>query len=82
MAVTSGGAEIALPVSRSDGLVEHRSVGIDYAPQDREINLSLTYDTPVGRNAAIFVGAIHAANHGNISGQHDTAALLGFRMAF
>jgi len=82
VAVTSGGAEIALPVSRSDGLVEHRSVGIDYAPQDREINVSLTYDTPVGRNAAIFVGAIHAANHGNISGQHDTAALLGFRMAF
>ena len=82
VAVTSGGAEIALPVSRSDGRVEHRSVGIDYAPQDREINLSLTYDTPVGRNAAIFVGAIHAANHGNISGQRDTAALLGFRMAF
>lgn len=82
VAVTSGGAEIALPVSRSDGRVEHRSVGIDYAPQNREINLSVTYDTPVGRNAAIFVGAIHAANHGNIAGQRDTAALLGFRMSF
>ncbi|MFU8881195.1 MAG: S8 family peptidase [Rhodobacterales bacterium] len=82
VAVTSGGAQVALPVSRSDGIIQHQMVGIDYAPQDREINLSLTYSTPFGRQSDMFVGAIHAVNHGNIAGRQDTAALVGLRISF
>ena len=82
VAVTSGSAQIALPVSRSAGVIRHQSVGIDYRPEDREINLSLTYDMPFGHYGDLFIGAIHAVNHGNISGRQDTAALVGFRMAF
>ena len=82
VAVTSGGARIALPVSRSAAGIQHRDVGIDYAPQDREIDLSITYGTPFGPGGELFVGAIHAFNHGHVAGQQDTAAILGFRMAF
>lgn len=82
VAVTSGGAEIALPVARSATGIQHRAVGIDYAPDDREIDLSITYATPFGPGGELFVGAIHAFNHGHVAGQQDTAAILGFRMAF
>jgi len=82
VAVTSGGAQVALPVSRSDGIIQHQMIGIDYAPQDREINLSLTYTAPFGRMSDMFVGAIHAVNHGNIAGRQDTAALMGLRINF
>lgn len=82
VAITSGGADIALPVSRGAGGIMHRTVGIDYAPEDREIDLSITYGMPFGQGGEVFVGAIHAFNHGHVSGAQDTAAILGFRMAF
>lgn len=82
VAVTSGGAQIALPVGRSATGIQHRDVGIDYSPEDREIDLSITYGTPFGQGGELFLGAIHAINHGHVAGQQDTAAILGFRMAF
>jgi hypothetical protein len=82
VAITAGGAEIALPVGRSASGIVHRSIGIDYAPEDREIDLSITYGTPFGPGGELFVGAIHAFNHGHVAGAQDTAALVGFRMAF
>jgi len=82
IAVTSGRTEIALPVARSATGIDYRQVGIDYSPRDREINLSLTYDAPVGRGTDLFLGAIHAINHGHVAGQRDTAAILGFRKTF
>jgi len=82
VAVTAGESRIALPVSRSAGAIEHRSIGIDYAPQDREIDLSITYGMPIGRDGEVFLGAIHAFNHGHVAGAQDTAAILGIRMRF
>jgi subtilase-type serine protease len=82
IAVTSGRTEIALPVARSASGIDYRQVGIDYSPRDREINLSVTYDAPIGRGTDLFVGAIHAVNHGHIAGQRDTAAILGIRKTF
>ena len=82
IAVTSGRTEIALPVARSATGIDYRQVGIDYSPRDREINLSITYDAPIARGTDLFVGAIHAVNHGHIAGQRDTAAILGIRKTF
>ena len=82
IAVTSGRTEIALPVARSATGIDYRQVGIDYSPRDREINLSVTYDAPIGRGTDLFVGAIHAINHGHVAGQRDTAAILGIRKTF
>lgn len=82
VAVTSGRTEIALPVARSATGIDYRQVGIDYSPRDREINLSVTYDRPIGRGTDLFLGAIHAINHGHVAGQRDTAAILGIRKTF
>lgn len=82
IAVTSGSTQIALPVARSAGGVSYQDVGIDYAPQAREVDLSITYGTPIGQSAEVYVGAIHAFNHGHITGRQDTAAIMGFRIAF
>ncbi len=82
VAVTSGSAQIALPVARGAGGISYRDVGIDYAPQEREVDISITYGTPLGHSTEMFVGAIHAFNHGHVGDQKDTAAILGFRMAF
>lgn len=82
VAVTSGRAQIALPVARSASGIQHSNVGIDYSPEDREIDLSITYGMPFGPGGEVFLGAIHAINHGHIAGQRDTAAILGFRMTF
>jgi hypothetical protein len=82
VAVTSGRAQIALPVSRSASGIQHSTVGIDYSPEKREIDLSITYGTPFGQGGEVFLGAVHAINHGHIAGAQDTAAVLGLRMAF
>jgi hypothetical protein len=82
IAVTSGSTQIALPAARSAGGVSYQDLGINYAPQAREIDLSITYGTPMGQSAEVFVGAIHAFNHGHITGRQDTAAIMGFRVAF
>jgi len=82
VAVTSGGTKIALPVARSASGISYRDVEIDYAPEQREIDLSITYGTPFGDGGEVFIGAIHAFNHGHVGGQQDTAAILGFRMSF
>lgn len=82
VAVTSGRAEMALPVARGAGGISHRSVEIDFAPEARELDLSITYGTPFGPGGEVFVGAIHAFNHGHVAGREETAAVLGFRMAF
>lgn len=82
IAVTSGSTQIALPAARSAGGVSYQDVGINYAPQAREIDLSITYGTPMGQSAEVFVGAIHAFNHGHITGRQDTAAIMGFRVTF
>ena len=82
VAVTSGGTTIALPVARSATGITYSDVEIDYAPRQREVDLSITYGTPVGNGSEVYIGAIHAFNHGHIGGQQDTAAILGFRMSF
>jgi subtilase-type serine protease len=82
VAVTSGRAQIALPVSRSASGIQHSTVGIDYSPANREVDLSITYGTPFGAGGEMFLGAVHAINHGHIAGAQDTAAILGLRMAF
>lgn len=82
VAVTSGSTRIALPVGRSASGIDYRDVGIDYSPRDREINLSITYDRPLGEGTEFFLGAIHAINHGHLASRQDTAAILGFRTTF
>lgn len=79
IAVTSGGAEMLLPAS---GGSETRSVGIDLAPEERQIDLSISYAVPMSDNSEFLMEVVRAENYGNISGLTDSAAVIGMKWSF
>lgn len=82
MAVVSGSVQTRLPMTRAAGGIDYRPVTVDYAPDSREVNLSLVYSTPVGRGADLMVGGIRSFNHGHVAGQTDSAAMMALRLTF
>jgi subtilase-type serine protease len=81
IAVTSGGAEMLVPV-RTAGGSEVRSVGIDLAPQERQIDMSISYAVPMSDKSEFLMEVLHAENYGNITGSSDTAAVFGMKWSF
>lgn len=82
MAVSKGQGTAVVPTSRSAGGLVYDSLAVDFAPEAREVNLSLVYDTPVGPGASAYIGAIRSLHHGNVAGQTDSAATVGLRLRF
>jgi len=81
-ALASGSGQISLPVTRSLGAVQYDTTQLRLAPQNRQINLSLSYATPLGEMTDLTLGAIHASNHGHIAGKSDFAVTLGWQRKF
>lgn len=81
IAVTSGAAEMLVPV-RTSGGAEVRSVGIDLAPQERQMDLSISYAVPMGKQSEFLMEVLHAENYGNIAGASDSAAVFGMKWSF
>ncbi len=81
IAVTSGAAEMLVPI-RSAGGAEVRSVGIDLAPQERQMDLSISYAVPTGKQSEFLMEVLHAENYGNIAGASDSAAVIGMKWSF
>lgn len=82
MAVVSGTAEVALPRTRAAGGIVYDPVAIDFAPESREVNLSLVYGREIAEGADLVLGAIQSFNHGHVAGQRDSAATVGLRVRF
>jgi hypothetical protein len=82
MAVTAGGADMLVPVSTSGGGAEVRSVGIDLSPQERQMDLSISYAVPMSSRSEFLMEMVHATNYGNIAGASDSAAVLGMKWSF
>ncbi|WP_343115529.1 S8 family peptidase [Ostreiculturibacter nitratireducens] len=82
IAITSGRSSISLPVVRADGGIETRAVAIDLAPQERQLDLSLTYQVPLGKRQELLLEVLHAENFGNQQGVTDTAAVVGLKFTF
>lgn len=82
VAMTSGRGALDLPVARSAGGMVFDRVGFDLAPDARQMDLTLSYDVPVGRNATLSLGATHAVNHGHVAGARDTGGILALRIRF
>jgi subtilase-type serine protease len=82
MAVTSGQANLSVPVSTGGGLYEVRSIGIDLAPEERQVDLSISYQTPMGDNSELMFEVLHADNYGNRAGVSDSVAVIGMKWAF
>ncbi len=81
-AIFSGSTSVALPVTNALGETTHRSIGIDLAPEDREVRLELSYERPFSKRASWGVALAHAENRGNISGLRETAVMFGVRTRF
>lgn len=82
MAVTSGRAEALLPVARGIGAASYVPVAIDLAPEARQVDLSISYQRPLGEHAELMLELVHAENLGNRAGAQDTAAVLAFGWSF
>lgn len=82
IAVTSGGADMMVPVATTSGRSEVRSVRIELAPQERQMDLSISYATPTGKQSEFLMELVHATNFGNIAGASDSAAVIGMKWSF
>jgi subtilase-type serine protease len=82
MAVTSGAADMIVPVSGTSGGAEVRSVALDLAPQERQVDLSISYQVPMSDRSEFLMEMVHAENYGNIAGATDSAAVIGMKWSF
>lgn len=82
MAVSAGSADMRVPVRLADGSTEVRAVGIDLAPEERQLDLSLSYQVPMSERSELMFEVVHAQNYGNIAGMTDSAAVLGMKWSF
>lgn len=81
-AVTSGSGTINLPVALAAGGVEFQSVDLDLAPADRQVNVSVSYQVPVGEKQEVLFEVLHAENFGNRAGMSATAGQITYRITF
>lgn len=82
MAVTGGQAQAILPVANALGSANFTPVGIDLSPSDRQVDISLSYQTPLSDHAELMAKIVHAENYGNRAGESDQAAVLALNFAF
>lgn len=82
IAVTSGSANMVVPVALGEGRSEVRSLAIDLAPSERQIDLSIGYQMPMGKGSEMLFEIVHAENYGNQSGLTDQAAVIGMKWSF
>lgn len=82
MAVSSGSADMTVPVRLADGRSEVRAVGINLAPEERQMDLSISYQIPMSDTSELMFEVVRAQNYGNIAGMTDSAAVLGLKWSF
>lgn len=82
IAVASGRAKMMVPVATASGGAEVRSVGIDLAPVDRQVDLSISYGVPIGKRSEFLMEIVHSTNYGNRAGATNTGGALAIAFRF
>ncbi len=82
VAVTSGHAQIVLPVARSALSKSFEAIELNLAPSDREVDMRISYQRPLSPGVEMLVELVHAENFGNRAGAQDTAGVLTVKYAF
>jgi hypothetical protein len=82
IAVTSGGADMLISGTSAGGGAETRSIALDLAPQERQIDLSISYAVPMSERSEFLMEVVRAENYGNIAGVSDSAAVIGMKWSF
>jgi subtilase-type serine protease len=80
--LTSGTAEMALPVVLAEGGAELRSLDIPLAPQERQTDFSVSYIIPTGKRSELALELVHSENWGNRADLRDTAGALAWTFRF
>jgi hypothetical protein len=82
-ALTSGTAQMALPVARAGGgELMYRNIDVQLSPESREMNFALRYQAPLVDRLEFMVEAVHSTNRGHIRDVSDTGGFVGFSMEF
>jgi len=82
IAVTSGSASLIVPVALGEGSSETRTLAVDLAPSERQIDLTFGYQMPMGDHSELMLSLVHAENYGNQAGISDQAAVIGMKWSF
>lgn len=82
VAITSAEARMDVPVALGQGRSELRTLSLDLAPAERQVDLSISYQMPKGDRSEFLLELVHAENHGNLAGVSDQAAVLGMTWEF
>ena len=82
VAVTSGSAQIVLPVARSAGSASFEAIDLNLSPSDRQVDMRVSYQRPLAPGLEMLVELVHAENYGNRAGAQDTAGVLTLKYAF
>lgn len=96
LAAVSGQIDMAVPVSRvsavaaeaagaaagADPAAAFDAVSVSLAPAARQVDVGFEYLVPLSDQADMVLGYAFQSNAGNVAGQQDQAALLGWRLRF
>jgi hypothetical protein len=81
VAIASGETVLDLPVLRQ-GAAAFESLAVDLAPQDRQMDLELTYQAALAEGLEMKLSLIHSENFGNTAGASDTGGAIAFAFRF
>lgn len=80
--IHSGSASFNLPVTMSAGSPTFSDINIPLAPDGRQMDMTIGYGFPLSDRSEVVMSAVHSLNSGNVSGQTDTVAAIGWRLRF
>lgn len=81
VAIASGRTDLTLPVMR-EGASAFESVAVDLAPDDRQVDLEMTYQTALAKGLEMKLSLIHSDDFGNRAGATDTGGAMAFTFRF
>lgn len=81
VAIASGTTEVNLPVIR-EGRAAFDAVSLDLSPEQRQVDLDVTYQAQVADGLEMKLSVIRSENFGNRAGETDSSGALAFAFRF
>jgi hypothetical protein len=81
VAIGSGKTNLTLPIYSKAG-ASFQSVAVDLAPDDRQLDLEIGYQTEVSRGLEMKLSLLHSDSFGNRAGATDTGGVMAFTFRF
>ncbi|WP_431299811.1 S8 family peptidase [Tabrizicola sp. BL-A-41-H6] len=82
IAIASGGTVVDLPVYRKAAAAGFEPVELNFAPESRQIDLGISYQTALADGLEMKLSVAHSDNFGNRAGMTDTGGALAVVFRF